>query len=81
MKRNETASKLTPSVAKKNPEKLLREVFSKFLGHVGAPMHKKKIGDIEISLLSNFQLGATLGAQKNEKNENCGNGQNICKNR
>ena len=31
-----------PSVAKKIGKKLLREVFSKFFGHAGAPMHKTK---------------------------------------
>ena len=31
-----------PSVAKKIGKKLLREVFSKFFGHLGAPMRKTK---------------------------------------
>ena len=33
---------MVPSVAEKIGKKLLREVFSKFFGHAGAPMHKTK---------------------------------------
>ena len=35
-------TRVVPSVAKKIGKKLLREVFSKFFGHAGAPMHKRK---------------------------------------
>ena len=41
-----------PSVAKKIGKKLLREVFSKFFGHAGAPMHKtKNRGDRDLSVV------------------------------
>ena len=39
-----------PSVAKKIEKKILREVFSKFFRHGGAPMHKtKNQGDRDLS--------------------------------
>ena len=55
--------------SKTNREKLLREVFSKFLATGAPPCKKQKIGEIEISLLSNFQLRTTLGAPKNAKKQ------------
>ena len=65
-----------PSVAKKNEKKKIAKffrIFAKFFRSffaMGAPpCTKQKIGEIEISLLSNFQLSTTLGAQKNEKKQ------------
>ena len=56
-----------PSVATKSGKNFCAKFFQSFLAMRAPPCTKQKIGDIEISLLSNFQLGATLGAQKNEK--------------
>ena len=54
-----------PPVAKKIGKNFCAKFFQSFLAMRAPPCTKQKIGDIEISLLSNFQLGATLGAQKN----------------
>ena len=41
-----------PTVAKKIEKKILREVFSKFFRHGGAPMHKtKNRGDRDLSVV------------------------------
>merc|ERR1711924_362663 len=70
------ASKVeVPSVAKKKGKNFCAKFFKVFLA-TGAPPCTKH-GEIEISLLSNFQLRTTLGAQKNE---NCRSRQNIGKN-
>ena len=52
---------------KKSGKHVCAKFFQSFLAMRAPPCTKQKIGDIEISLLSNFQLGATLGAQKKKK--------------
>ena len=72
---------VVPSVAKKIGKKLLREVFSKFFGHAGAPMHKtKNRGHRDLSVVKFSARCDAWSSKKREKNENCGNRQNLCKN-
>ena len=59
---------------------MFAKFFRSFFAMGVPPSTKQKIGEIEISLLSIFQLSTTLGAQNNKKNKNCGNRQNIGKN-
>ena len=54
-------------MAKKIENKIFAKFFRSFFAMGAPPCTKQKIGEIEISLLSNFQLSTTLGAQKNEK--------------
>ena len=54
-------------MAKKSGKNFCAKFFQSFLAMRAPPCTKQKIVDTEITLLSNFQLGATLGAQKNEK--------------
>ena len=74
-------SGILPSVAKKIGKKLLREVFSKFFGHAGAPMHKKtNRGHRDLSVVK-FSAPYDAWSSKNEKRKNCGKCQNISKHR
>ena len=71
-----------PSVAKKIGKKLLREVFSKFFGHAGAPMHKtKNRGHRNLSVVKFSARCDAWSLKKTKKNANCGNRQNIYENR
>ena len=75
-------SREPPSVEKNIRKKLLREVFSKFFGHAGAPMHKtKNRGHRDLSVVKFSARCDAWSSKKRKKIENCGNRQNIRKNR
>ena len=59
---------VVPSVAKKIGKKILREVFSKFFGHRGAPMQKtKNRGDRDLFVVKFSALYDPWSSKKRKK--------------
>ena len=67
---------------KKNREKTFARSFFKVFWPCGRPhAQNKKSGTSRSLCCQIFSLVRRLELKKTKKNENCGNGQNICKNR